>query len=443
MKIDIIIQNGLVICVDKNLSVFENGAIAINKGEIIDVGQSHIISEKYLSAHIIDASNKLVMPGIINTHTHTGNTIYRGVADDMPLKKWLEEYIFPLEAKFCNQENVRLSAQLSIIEMLRSGTTTFSDMYYFEDEVAKVAKETGIRCELGETLLNFPVASAKSYIEGLNYSENLLKTWNNDPLITVAITPHAPYTCNDEILKKAKSLADKYGVSFHLHVSESEWEVNKSRSEHGATPVEYLNNLGVLDNNSLAVHCVHLSKHDKEILAKNKVSVSHNPQSNMKLSSGVAPIQDLIDMGVLVGLGTDGAASNNNLNMFKEMDIAAKLQKVHTRNPVSLNAKTMVEMVTINGAKILKLENKVGSIEKGKRADIILIDINQSQLIPMYDPYSHIVYAMNGSEVHTVIVDGKILMENRSLKTIDEEKVLYEVKKLSEKIKTQISKNKI
>jgi 5-methylthioadenosine/S-adenosylhomocysteine deaminase len=319
--------------------------------------------------------------------------------------------------------------------MIKSGTTTFSDMYYFEQEVALVAKAAGIRAELAETLLDFPSPTVKTSTEGLAYTEELIKNWKGDPLIQIAVAPHAPYTCNTDTLKKAKALADKHNVGFHLHLSETENELKESMKKHGLTPVEYLDNLGLLEGNVFAVHCVHLTKNDKEIFQKKKVGVSYNAQSNMKLGSGVAPMDELMRKGILIGIGTDGAASNNTLNMFEEMDAGAKLQKVFTKDPTVFNAKTVVEMATMNGARLLGLEKSCGSLEKGKQADIILIDMNQAHLVPFYDACSHIVYAMNGSEVDTVIVNGKILMQGRVLTTIDEVAVLYEVKKLSEKIK--------
>jgi len=436
-EVDIIIKNGLVITIDSNSTIYSKGHLVIDKGVIVEITDDESVLTNYQSKKSIDASSKLIMPGFVNTHTHTGNTIYRGFADDMPLKKWLEEYIFPVESKFCTIETVRLSAQLSIIEMLRGGTTCFSDMYYFEDEVAKVCDEIGMRAELGETLLDFPSPTAPNSDVAIDYTEELITNWNAHELVTIAITPHAPYTCNDDTLVKSKKLAEKYDVPYHMHVSESKYEVQQSLEKHNATPVKHLDDLGLWKDGDFAVHCVHLTEEDRELLKEKGIAVAHNPRSNMKLSSGIAPIQDLINRGILCGMGTDGTASNNNLNMIKEMDTAAMLSKVHTMDPTSLDAKTMVQMGTINGASLLGLDDKIGSLEKGKSADVIIIDLNQAQLIPMYDPYSHIVYSMNGSEVETTIVNGNILMENRQLNTINEEKILTEVKILQEKIKKE------
>jgi len=433
MKVDLIIENGLILTMNIARSIIKDGVVVIDKGKIIDLGDKSIAS-KYEAAEKINAHEKLVMPGLINTHTHTGNTVYRGIADDLSLNDWLQKFIFPLEAKFCNKELVTLSAQLSIIEMLKSGTTTFSDMYYFEHEVALVAKEIGIRAQLAETILDFPSPTVKTSTEGLQYTEELIRNWKNDPLIQIAVAPHAPYTCDPDTLRKAKALADKYNVGFHLHLSETENEFNESLKKNNASPVEHLNNLGVLEGNVFAIHCVHLSENDRAIIKKNNIGVSYNAQSNMKLASGVAPIVDLMKRGILVGIGTDGAASNNTLNMFEEMDMGSKLQKVFTHDATVMKAQTVVEMSTVDGAKLLGFEKTCGSIEKGKSADIILIDLNLPHLLPIYNVYSQLVFAMNGSEVNTAIVNGKILMKDRKLQTIDEEAILYKVKILSEKI---------
>ena len=432
-QVDLLITNALIVTVDTHLSVIENGYVAVKVGKIIAIAEMET-SISFQAVKTIDASGMLIVPGLVNTHTHTGNTIYRGFADDMYLQEWLKNYIFPLEAKFCSEETVRLSAQLSIIEMIRSGTTTFSDMYYYEHEVAKVVDEVGVRAHLAETILDFPGPNSKTSSEGLKYTEELLQNWSNHPLIKVGVAPHAPYTCNGDTLKKAKELADKYGALFHLHLSETKTEVENCLKEHQFTPTQYLDELGVWNQNSFAVHCVHLNEKDKEVLISQKVAISHNPQSNMKLASGAAPIQDMLNKGALVAIGTDGTASNNNLNMFEEMDMAAKLQKLSTNDPTSLDAKTVFQLGTIKGAELLQWNQEIGSLEVGKKADMILIDINQPQLTPMYNPYSHLIYAMNGSEVQTVIINGRIVMENRKLTTIDEEEVLDKVKFLAKKI---------
>jgi len=433
MKVDLIIANGLILTLNTSRTILNNGVLIVDKGRIIDVGDQSLLT-KYNSTKVIDADKKLVMPGLINTHTHTGNTMFRGIADDRPLMDWLNKFIFPLETKFCNRDMVTLSAKLSIMEMIKSGTTTFCDMYYFEQDVARVAKDIGMRAVLAETVMDYPTPTVKNLSENFRYSEELIETWKNDSLIKIAVAPHAPYTNNGDTLKKAKQFADKNDLGFFINLAETEQEVLDSLKMHKLTPVEFLESLGVLQGDVFAVHCVHLSENDKQIFQKNNIGVSYNAISNMKLASGVAPICDLIKRGVVVGIGTDGAASNNTLNMFEEMDMGSKLQKVFTKDASVLNAQTVVEMATLNGAKLLNLESSCGSIEIGKQADVIVIDLNLPHLLPLYSIYSQIVYAMNGSEVDTVIINGQIVMEERQLKTIEEERVLYEVKKFSEKI---------
>ena len=428
--------------VTKGHQVMENATLVIADGKIKDILQAdEDIHLKYQANKIIDAEGMLVMPGLINTHTHAAMTLFRGVADDLPLQTWLQDHIWPLEARFGNAESVALGTRLAIAEMIRSGTTTFSDMYFFEDEVARAALDAGIRVIIGEGLLDFPTPSIKNPDEGSDYVEAMIKKWKGEEMVGFTVSPHSPYAVSGERIKSFRALAEKHEVPLHIHLSETKFEVEESQKKHQLSPVEYLDTLGVLDENVYAAHCVHLSEKDKDILAKRGVGVSHNPQSNMKLASGIAPVQDLLDRGVVVGLGTDGTASNNNLNMFEEMDVAAKLQKVFTLNAEAINAQTAVEMATINGAKLLGLEDKTGSLEIGKQADIIIIDLHQPQLVPLYHPYSHIVYAMNGSEVNTSIINGKVVMENRKLTTIDEEDVMEKARVIASQIKEESIKS--
>ena len=435
-QVDLLISNALIVTVDSQLTIIEKGYLAIKDDQIVAISEMEK-NIPFQANEVIDATGMLIAPGLINTHVHTGNTIYRGFADDMYLQKWLQDYIFPLEAKFCNEDTVYLSAQLSIIEMIRSGTTTFSDMYYFEHQVAKAVDEIGIRAQIAETLLDFPSPSAKTAADGLNYTEELLKNWNKHPRIKVGVAPHAPYTCNGNTIKEAKKLANKYDALFHLHLSETQLEVENCLKEHNYTPTQYLEKLGVWDKNSFAIHCVHLTEKDKEILVNKKMGISHNPQSNMKLASGTAPIKDLLDKGALVAIGTDGTASNNNLNMFEEMDMAAKLQKLAMNDPTVLDAKTVLQMGTSKGAQLLHWDHEIGSLEAGKKADLIMINLNEPQLVPLFNPYSHMIYAMNGSEVDTVIIDGKIVMRNRKITTIDEGEVLEKVNSLAKRIEKE------
>ncbi len=428
--VDILIVKGTVITMDSNRTILEAGTVVIKDGAIVAVGASESLKSKFKAKETIYANGRIVMPGLINTHTHAAMVIFRGFADDLPTQEWLENYIWPAEAKYINAETVRLGTLLAIAEMIRSGTTTFNDMYFFEDVVAKAAKEAGIRAVVGEALLDFPTPNKKTPQEGLEYSEMLIQKWRDDPLVTVAVAPHAPYTCSPEILKAAKNLSDKYNVRFHIHLSETEKEVNDIQKKYGLTPVGYMDSLGVLGDNVIAAHCVHLTEEDIQLIAHRKVGVAHDPESNMKLASGVAPIPDLLDAGVKIGLGTDGAASNNDLNMFEEMDTTAKLHKVFRHDPTVIDAQTVVEMATIGGARVLGLDDQIGSIEEGKRADIIVIDLNKPHTIPLYNPYSHIVYVIDGADVETVIIDGKTVMLNQKILTINEEEIIRDIRAL-------------
>lgn len=433
-EVDVLIVNGTIVSMDSNRTILEPGTVAIKDGKIVAAETIGFPRSELKAKETIDATGKLVMPGLINTHTHAAMTIFRGYADDLPLMEWLQNYIWPAEAKYINADTVRLGTQLAAVEMIRSGTTTFNDMYFFEDEVAKAAKEIGIRAVVGEGLLDFPTPNKKTASEGLDYTEMLIKKWRNDPLITVAVAPHSPYTCSAELLKSAKNLSDKYGVPLHIHVSETEQELNDSRNKHGLTPFEYLDSLGFLGDNVIAAHSVHLTANDIQLIAARKVGVSHNPESNMKLASGVAPIPELLNAGAKIGLGTDGAASNNDLNMFEEMDTTAKLHKVFRKNSSVVDAKSVVEMATIGGARVLGLEKEIGSIEEGKRADVIIIDLDKPHLTPMYNPYSQIVYAVDGADVETVIIEGRIVMRDHKILTADEEKIIQDMQALAAKI---------
>jgi len=422
---------------DSNGTALEAGTVVIKDGMIVAVGASESLKSKFKAKETINANDRIVMPGLINTHTHAAMVLFRGFADDLPTQEWLENYIWPAEAKYINAETVRLGTLLAIAEMIRSGTTTFNDMYFFEDEVAKAAKEAGIRAVVGEALLDFPTPNKKTPQEGLEYTEMLIQKWRDDPLVTVAVAPHAPYTCSPEILKAAKNLSDKYNVRFHIHLSETEKEVNDIQKKYGLTPVGYMDSLGVLGDNVIAAHCVHLTEEDIQLIAHRKVGVAHDPESNMKLASGVAPIPDLLDAGVKIGLGTDGAASNNDLNMFEEMDTTAKLHKVFRHDPTVIDAQTVVEMATNGGARILGLDDQIGSIEEGKRADIIIINLNKPHIVPIYNPYSHIVYVIDGADVETVIIDGKTVMLNQKILTINEEEIIRDIRALAVRIKEE------
>ncbi len=436
---DIIIEHATLLTQDTNHSILKNASIVISHGRIIDIGPSDSISLKYNAARTIEGKNKLVMPGLVNTHTHVSMNLFRGYSDDQPLHDWLYKYIFPLEAKFVNARNVRIGAQLAMVEMLKSGTTVFNDMYYYEDEVAKAAKEIGMRGIVCEGLISFPVPNAKNYKEGLAYIEKLIKKYKGDSLITVGVSVHSPYTCTSQLIKDAWALADKYKVPFNIHLAETKWEVDTIKKAFNFTPVQYLNSLGALSENVIAAHCVYLTDEDIAIMAEKKAGVAHNPECNMKICSGVAPVPAMLKKGLKVGLGTDGAASNNNLDMFQAMYTAALLHKLSTNEPTVMNAQEVVDMATINGAKVLGMDKLIGSLEKGKAADMIIIDLKRPEVYPLYDNiYSSIVYSMNSSAVNTVIINGKVVMDNRKILNIDEDKLLDEVQLLADSISKEM-----
>jgi len=439
---DIIIEHAKILTMDSSHSLFDNAAIVIKQGRILEIGPSDSIALKYTALRTIDATNKLVMPGLVNTHTHVPMNLFRGYSDDKPLHEWLYKYMFPLEAKYVNARNVKLGAQLAIIEMLKSGTTIFNDSYYYEDEVALAAKEIGMRAIVNEGLISFPVPNAKNYKEGLAYTEKLIKKWKGDSIIMVGVSVHSPYTCSSELIKEAWALADKYKVPFNIHLAETKWEFDSIKKTFKCTPVQYLNQLGVLSSNVIAAHCVYLTNEDVSIMFEKKAGVAHNPECNMKICSGVAPVPEMLKQGVKVGLGTDGAASNNNLDMFQAMYTAALLHKLSTNEPTVMNARQVVDMATISGAKVLGMDKLIGSLEKGKSADLIIIDLKRPEIYPVYNIYSSIVYSMNSSAVNTVIINGKIVLDNRKVLNIDENEVLEKVQLLADSIAKDKSLNK-
>jgi 5-methylthioadenosine/S-adenosylhomocysteine deaminase len=431
----IVIKNAMILSIDKDFNFWKSGSIVIRGRFISAIGELTEEEMSFPSATVIDGKGKLVMPGLINTHTHVPMTIFRGYADDLPLHQWLYEYIFPIESEFINAGNVKVGAKLAIAEMLRSGTTTFNDMYYFVDEIAQVAESAGIRAVLSESVIDFPVPNSPTPQDSLRLSEKLINKWKDHSLVTISISAHSPYSCSGKLIQDAKALADKYGVPFNMHVAETRKEFDESMQLTGLTPTAYLQKLGILGPNVIFAHGVHLTADDIEILAANGVSVAHNPECNMKLASGVAPVPQLLRAGVKVGFGTDGVASNNNLDLFEEMNTAAILHKLNSNDPTVLNARTVVEMATMGGARLLGKEKEIGSLEVGKKADLIVLDMMQPHAHPVYNIYSILVYSMQGSDVETVIVDGKIVMLNRKLTLLDVDGLYEETECIAGKIK--------
>jgi 5-methylthioadenosine/S-adenosylhomocysteine deaminase len=406
--------------------------VAIRGDRITAVGNAEDLAGA-LPAKVIDARGGIIMPGLVNTHTHAAMTLFRGLADDLPLMAWLDEHIFPAEAAL-DHPKVYCGALLACAEMILSGTTTFCDMYLFEEAVARAAQTAGMRAVVGEVLFDFPSPNYGPIEEGFAYTQTLIDTFRGDPRITIAVEPHSPYLCGPELLTRAFDLAACNGLPLVIHLSETAGEVETVRGRYGRTPVGHLGDLGLLAPNVLACHCVALSDEDIPLLKRHRVNVSHNPESNMKLASGIAPIPRLLEAGVCVGIGTDGAASNNNLDLFLEMDTAAKLHKVQCLDPTVLDAGTVLRMATIDGARALGLSERIGSLEAGKQADIIVLDTHQPHLVPMYHPASHLVYAARGSDVAVVGIDGRVVMENGRILSFDVEQAMDEVTRIAEAI---------
>jgi len=430
---DILVSNGIVLTLDNKNSQIKNGSVAIKKDKIVAVGNADEFAAWEVSK-IVDANDCIIMPGLVNTHTHAAMVAFRGLADDLPLMTWLNDYIFPAESKL-DEEKVYRATLHACSEMIMSGTTCFCDMYLFEDAVARAAKRSGMRAVVGEVLYDFPSPNYGPIEQGFAYSEMLIEKWKNDPLINIALEPHSPYLCSPNLLKKAFLIAKAHDLRLVIHVSETESEVENIKDKYGLTPIGHLADLGVLAPNLLTCHCVVLTDEDILLLRQFDVKVAHNPESNMKLASGIAPIPGLLKEGICVGLGTDGCASNNNLDLFQEMDTAAKLHKVNTFDPTVLDSTTTLRMCTIEAARALGLEEITGSLEVGKKADIILLDTKKPHLTPMYNPASHLVYAARGSDVKTTIINGEVVMEDGSLLSLDLEKTMDDIRKIAENIR--------
>ncbi|HXJ40538.1 MAG TPA: amidohydrolase family protein [Bryobacteraceae bacterium] len=422
---DLVLSARYVVTMNAGRQVIENGAVAIRGERIVAVGTRTAIDRDWQPKRRIDRPNAILAPGLINTHTHAAMSLFRGIADDLKLQDWLNNFIFPAEAKNVNADFVRWGTRLAVLEMLLSGTTTFTDMYYFEDVVAEAAKEAGIRGVLGETIIGFPVADAKTPAAALQFSEKFLQRFKGDPLITAAIAPHALYTNSDETLQASRALANKYSAPILIHLSETKKENDDNQAKRKQTPTQTLNSLGFFSGRTIAAHCVWVDRGDMDILQRTSVGVAHCPSSNMKLASGAAPVVEMLRRGIAVGLGTDGpAGSNNDFDMLEEADLAAKLQKLVRSDPEALPARQSLELATIGGARVLGLEKEIGSLENGKRADVIAIDIDVPNAVPMFDVYSQVVYALKGSNVLDVVINGREVVRDKRSVTLDQRAVI-------------------
>jgi 5-methylthioadenosine/S-adenosylhomocysteine deaminase len=422
IDVDMIVRNGIVLTMDRQNTVYDRGVIAISGNTIRWVGNEGS-PFPFSSSTTIDARGGIISPGLVNSHTHAAMSLFRGLADDLPLMQWLNDYIFPVERRM-DQDFVYTGAILACAEMILSGTTTFCDMYLFEEATALAARDAGMRCVLGEVFYDFPSPNYGEIDRGFDYVEEMIHRWRDDPLISIAVEPHSLYTCAPELLQRAAALATRHGLPLITHVAETTSEIDEIYRRYRKTPFQHMNDLGLLDSNLIAVHCVHVGEADISLMSENRVKVVTTPESNMKLASGIAPVKKLQDAGITVGIGTDGCASNNDLDMFGEMDTTAKLGKVSTMDPTTASAPSVLRMATIQGAKALGMEATIGSIEEGKSADIIIVDTSTPHMTPMYDPFSHLVYAANGGDVTHTIIGGRLVMENRRLITLNIEDVL-------------------
>src|SRR5579862_5413970 len=430
-----------VVTMDPQRRVIEDGAIAIRGQRILAAGPKAEIEQRYEARQHLDRPDAILAPGLINTHTHAAMSLLRGIADDLRLQDWLEKYIFPAEARNVTPEFVRWGTRLACLEMLQGGTTTFTDMYYFEDVIAETAKECGMRGVLGETIIGFPVPDAKTPADSLAFTDKFLTRFHDDPLIVPAVAPHAIYTNSDETLKACRALANRHGAPLVIHLSETRRENDECLAKRKVTPTQALDALGVFNGRTVAAHAVWVDEADMAILKARGVGIAHCPSSNMKLASGVAPVTRMLALDLAVGLGPDGpAGSNNDFNMFEEMDLAAKLQKVTTLDPQALPATTALEMATIRGARVVGLEKEIGSLETGKRADMIEVRLDRPNAVPLYDAISQMVYALKGDDVRDVMVNGKPVVGDGRILTLDEGAILAKAQEYRMKVSASLKK---
>jgi len=414
--------------------VIPNGAVAVDRGGIVAVGPASEVEAAFQGRQTLDAAGGVIMPGLINAHTHAAMVLLRGIADDLRLMDWLQMYIFPAEAKNVSPEFVRAGTRLAALEMIRSGTTTFADMYYFEDQAAEACKEAGIRAVLGETLIEIPAPDNKTIAEALAYTERFLTRWAGDELVVPAVAPHSTYLAGPKTLRSARELADRFHAPILIHLSESPDEQRQVRERYATTPTGQLRKLGFLRKGVAGAHGVWLTPGDRATLKAAEAGVVHCPQSNMKLSSGAAPVAAMLRSGLRLGLGTDGAASNNDLDMFEEMMTAALLAKHREADPTVARAESVLEMATLGGARALGMEDRLGTLEVGKRADLIVVGYDEPRLHPMYDLVSHLVYVAKGADVRHVVINGRLVMRDRKVLTLDQEAVVAEAERLREQV---------
>ena len=429
---DRLIVGGTVLTMEPDTEPIKNGAVAIADGTIAAVGPAEELLELAQAGDVLNAGNCLVMPGLINTHSHLAMTVLRGIADDLPLMEWLENHIWPVEMEYMNRETVRLGTELAAAEQLLGGVTTTTDMYLFGNEVSAVLSDAGMRAVVAEALIGFPTPRCKTTEEMQAKQRELIEEYKDHPMITPSVAAHAPYSVQATDLVAEAELAEEYEVPMQIHLSETAWEVEKLLDEKGLSPVAYLADLGVLSERTVAAHCVHVSPEDIGLLAEFEAGVAHNPVSNLKLASGVSPVPALIEGGVKLGLGTDGTASNNTLDLMRDMQLAALLHKGISGDPTVLPAREMLEMVTVRGAEVLGLADRIGTLTEGREADIVCVSIDGPHTTPIYDPFSYMVFAARAADVRHVMVRGNVVVRNRELMTLDQERIEAQAREFSE-----------
>jgi 5-methylthioadenosine/S-adenosylhomocysteine deaminase len=436
--VSLIVTGGTVVTQNAAREVIESGAVAIDGAGIVDVDTAPGIAARYAASDTIDATGQIVMPGLVNTHTHAPMVLYRGLGDDLALMEWLQKYIFPAEARTVSPSFVRTGTRLAALEMIESGTTTYADMYYFEEEIARATKEAGLRGVLGQTIIQFPAPDAKTPADGLARAEAFIKAFRGDDLVVPAVAPHALYTLDTPTLRAAANLGRRYQTPVLIHFAETQEETRIAYERDRLTPAAYLESIGFWGPRTLAAHGVWVTDDDITVLRRRQVGVSHNPESNMKLSSGIAPVTRYLMADVALGLGTDGAASNNDLDMFEAMRLAALLAKVATGDPTAVPARTALDLATIGGARALGMEKEIGSLERGKRADLITVSTSAARMKPLYDPVSHLVYVGRGDDVRTTIVNGRTLMKDRQVLTMNRLEVIAQAEAAAETVRDAV-----
>ena len=433
---DLMITDGTVLTMNPENTVFEHGTVVVSDGKIVAVGGPELTT-KYQAKKVLDVKGDIVMPGLINTHTHGSMTVFRSLGDDVPDR--LHRYIFPLENKLVSRDMVRTGANLANIEMIQGGVTTYADMYYFEDEVAKTVDKAGLRAVLGETIINFPVADAQTPEEGIAYAVRFINKYKDHPRITPAFAPHAPYTNTTENLQKIAALSEELNVPVMIHLAETDREKEEiAKRTGGKSPVQYMADIGVLNNRLLAAHVIMADDNDLNLLKKYDVGVAHNISANTKSAKGVAPVTQMLEKGIRTGLGTDGPMSSNTLTTMNELGLVGKIHKLETKNRAAMPPLTVVEMATMGSARALHMDDKIGSLETGKLADLIVVDTKAPNMVPVYSPYAALVYGANGANVRHTIVGGVILMEDRQLLTVDENEIIQDAQRFAEKVRETV-----